>query len=185
MKDWLESQRYIVEKLMWVYEELESIPVKEKWVELSMSECAFLLKDKAMYKLMVMEGFINGIEDVEVKSEKYESKAHNINAKNQKIRHERRKERQGEFSMTAEQWKWTLECFNNRCAYCGSDEKSTYDHFIPFSKGGKFELGNIVPACASCNASKNNNSFGVWYKKKDFYNEKRKQNILDFTSKHK
>lgn len=47
-----------------------------------------------------------------------------------------------------------------RCTYCGVPLKVTVrgrfhvDHFIPISKGGRNEPGNICCACPSCNRSK-------------------------------
>ena len=57
-----------------------------------------------------------------------------------------------------EHWLLTLRVFDNRCVYCGADGKDAelfQDHFIPFTAGGGTTIGNIVPACRRCNASKN------------------------------
>lgn len=45
-----------------------------------------------------------------------------------------------------------------RCQYCLSkitETKSTYDHVIPKSRGGKTEWTNIVTSCYGCNQAKN------------------------------
>jgi 5-methylcytosine-specific restriction endonuclease McrA len=58
---------------------------------------------------------------------------------------------------TFEDWLSTLEVFGRRCAYCLRDDvKLTMDHVIPVSRGGSHTVGNIVPACKSCNSKKNN-----------------------------
>lgn len=59
-----------------------------------------------------------------------------------------------------------LETFNNECAYCGSKYGVGADHFIPLSKGGADAIYNLVPACLSCNASKNNRDPMAWMNKK-------------------
>lgn len=44
-----------------------------------------------------------------------------------------------------------------QCQYCGgrlSMHTATRDHVIPRSRGGKDTLGNVVAACRSCNARK-------------------------------
>jgi 5-methylcytosine-specific restriction endonuclease McrA len=41
------------------------------------------------------------------------------------------------------------------CFYCGSRENITIDHVIPLSRGGYDSIGNILPACLSCNSQKN------------------------------
>ena len=41
------------------------------------------------------------------------------------------------------------------CFYCGKKDNLQIDHVIPVSRGGRHAIGNLVAACASCNASKN------------------------------
>src|ERR1700685_1771466 len=44
-----------------------------------------------------------------------------------------------------------------RCQYCGEKKSPkflTYDHVVPFSKGGKTAWENIVTACGPCNSKK-------------------------------
>lgn len=41
------------------------------------------------------------------------------------------------------------------CIYCKEpDKKITVDHAIPLARGGRHSIGNLVPACMSCNTSK-------------------------------
>ena len=48
------------------------------------------------------------------------------------------------------------------CFYCGSLNHIQIDHVIPVSKGGRHSIGNIVPACRSCNASKCDKYLVAW-----------------------
>lgn len=48
------------------------------------------------------------------------------------------------------------------CFYCGSVENLQIDHVFPVSKGGRHSIGNLVTACRSCNASKNDTFLAVW-----------------------
>ena len=49
-----------------------------------------------------------------------------------------------------------LEAHDRTCAYCGAQvEPMHVDHIAPVSRGGGYELENLVAACASCNLSKN------------------------------
>lgn len=48
---------------------------------------------------------------------------------------------------------WREELLREPCAYCGAPATSV-DHFVPITRGGKTEPGNIVPACGPCNSSK-------------------------------
>lgn len=62
---------------------------------------------------------------------------------------------------SAEDWQGTVESFGNRCAYCGSREALSMDHVVPLNKTalGLHCLGNLVPACRSCNAKKSARDF--------------------------
>ena len=55
------------------------------------------------------------------------------------------------------QWVAMQEHYDHRCVYCGKRRKGklTQDHITPLSKGGNHTLSNIVPACRSCNSTKN------------------------------
>lgn len=59
-----------------------------------------------------------------------------------------------------------MRYWENRCAYCGSQQgfwnPITLDHFIPLASGGGTVSENMVPACASCNASKRHDAPGAW-----------------------
>lgn len=77
-----------------------------------------------------------------------------------------------EHTLTLEEWIETLDFFEYSCAYCGVhqddlDRSLEQDHIIPVSKGGGYTAGNIVPACKSCNASKNNQDLIEWYSSRD------------------
>jgi 5-methylcytosine-specific restriction endonuclease McrA len=51
-----------------------------------------------------------------------------------------------------------LDFFNNCCCYCekpfNEQNKLTWDHFVPLSKGGSHAGDNLLPCCKSCNSSK-------------------------------
>lgn len=53
------------------------------------------------------------------------------------------------------------------CAYCGvSDKPLQKDCVLALSRGGRYTLLNVVPACASCNASKCNDEVTGWLRRK-------------------
>ncbi len=58
-------------------------------------------------------------------------------------------------TLTLVEWDETLGYFCNRCAYCGTLDWTTMDHFIPVSAGGGTTRDNCVPACLECNQKKN------------------------------
>lgn len=53
------------------------------------------------------------------------------------------------------EWNWLLDAYDHHCAYCGkTSHQLSPDHVIPLSKGGHNTLGNVVPACRTCNIRK-------------------------------
>jgi len=48
-----------------------------------------------------------------------------------------------------------------RCAYCGAPWQHL-DHVVPLERGGTHAIGNLLPACASCNTSKNRHLLAEW-----------------------
>lgn len=48
------------------------------------------------------------------------------------------------------------------CVYCGSREVRRWDHLIPVIKGGETVVGNMVPACARCDDSRQHHPFDAW-----------------------
>lgn len=67
--------------------------------------------------------------------------------------------------LTAAQWRTLAEAWGG-CAYCGSAGSMQRDCILPVSRGGRYTLENVVPACASCNASKHNNEVTGWLRRK-------------------
>jgi 5-methylcytosine-specific restriction endonuclease McrA len=63
---------------------------------------------------------------------------------------------------TSQDWQRVLADFNHCCAYCGSCDNLTQDHFVPLKKGGSHTPSNIVPACKSCNCSKHDDLPQDW-----------------------
>lgn len=95
---------------------------------------------------------------------------------------ERRHRERGDFSLTDSEWEKAVHYFDNECAYCGKRNKLTFEHVVPFSKGGSFDKKNIIPACTECNSSKNDKDFSVWYRNQLFYDETREQRIITYLS---
>jgi 5-methylcytosine-specific restriction endonuclease McrA len=71
-----------------------------------------------------------------------------------------------EHDLTTQQWD-ALRVAWGGCAYCGaSDEGLQRDCVLPISRGGRYTLDNVVPACRSCNASKCNQEVTSWLRRK-------------------
>ena len=85
---------------------------------------------------------------------------------------------------TFTEWREAVIFFGGRCAYCGrtmrKGEALTRDHLLPWSKGGKTEQVNIVPACTQCNCSKGNTEWREWYMKQPFFNQDNMNKIFQW-----
>ncbi|APR02374.1 HNH endonuclease family protein (plasmid) [Clostridium botulinum] len=89
-------------------------------------------------------------------------------------------------TITSKEWNICKEYFNNSCAYCGMTEKEHREifnqdlHKEHVECEGANDLSNCVPACRSCNSSKNIFQLTEWYNKN---NPKFNQEKLDVINK--
>ncbi|WP_067690429.1 HNH endonuclease [Nocardia jejuensis] len=68
--------------------------------------------------------------------------------------------------LTDVQWAALVTAWGG-CAYCGSAGASPQKDCVQaISRGGRYTLANVVPACASCNASKCNAEVTGWLRRK-------------------
>mgnify|MGYP003504713356 FL=1 len=82
----------------------------------------------------------------------------------------RRKRRMNrvEHDLSDQQWAALKEAWGG-CAYCGSTDRPLQrDCVLAISRGGRYTLENIVPACGPCNASKCNSEVTAWMRRKRF-----------------
>jgi 5-methylcytosine-specific restriction endonuclease McrA len=68
--------------------------------------------------------------------------------------------------LTADQWAAIKGAWSG-CAYCGATEGPLQrDCVMAISRGGRYTVDNVVPACASCNTSKCNEEVTTWMRRK-------------------
>jgi 5-methylcytosine-specific restriction endonuclease McrA len=68
--------------------------------------------------------------------------------------------------LTDAEWGVILDAWA-ACAYCGADGPALQkDCVLPISRGGRYTLENVVPACRSCNASKCNDEVTSWMRRR-------------------
>ncbi len=73
-----------------------------------------------------------------------------------------------EHDLSDAQWAGLEEAWGG-CAYCGTPEGPFQrDCVLPISRGGRYTLDNVTPACRSCNASKGNLEVTVWLRRKGY-----------------
>ena len=71
-----------------------------------------------------------------------------------------------EHDLSEEQWT-ALKAAWGGCAYCGATDRPLQrDCVLALSRGGRYTLENIAPACSSCNASKCNDEVTGWLRRK-------------------
>lgn len=74
--------------------------------------------------------------------------------------------RRADNDLTTGQWQALLDAWGG-CAYCGTTASALQkDCVLPLSRGGRYTLDNVVPACRSCNASKHNLEVTGWLRRK-------------------
>ena len=92
-------------------------------------------------------------------------------SRSRKARAARRRKRRMdrvEHDLSDEQWT-ALQSAWGGCAYCGvTGEPLQRDCVLALSRGGRYSLDNIVPACRSCNTSKCNDEVTGWLRRKRF-----------------
>lgn len=76
----------------------------------------------------------------------------------------------GSVGVSERDWIKLCRRYDNYCAHCeqkihGNPEM---DHVIPLTKGGRHAIGNVLPACRSCNVSKGANYLAVWLRRKAY-----------------
>lgn len=73
-----------------------------------------------------------------------------------------------EHDLSVAQWT-ALQAAWGGCAYCAADNVPMQrDCVLPLSRGGRYTLTNVVPACGSCNSSKCNVEVTGWLRRKRF-----------------
>jgi 5-methylcytosine-specific restriction endonuclease McrA len=71
-----------------------------------------------------------------------------------------------EHDLSPDEWTALQEAWGG-CAYCGATGTPLQkDCVLPISRGGRYTLLNVVPACASCNASKCNDEVTGWLRRR-------------------
>lgn len=86
----------------------------------------------------------------------------NPEKKNNLDRVRRAKKRANQGSFTSVEWEEKKKEYNYLCVYCNKKKRLTADHIIPIDSGGSSDIENIVPACHSCNSSKQAKPLITW-----------------------
>lgn len=139
-------------------------------------------KNKEKYNARHREYLKENEAILKVKRREYRKKNMDKHRLNEQVRSARKRTLKSTF--TIDQWHKCLSLFNHQCAYCDCTEKLEQEHVIPVSKGGHYTVDNIIPACRSCNASKNNKSLEEWYINHESYLEERLKAIYQYLELH-
>ena len=71
-----------------------------------------------------------------------------------------------EHDLSATQWN-ALKAAWGGCAYCGATDRPLQrDCVLAISRGGRYTLDNIAPACRSCNTSKGGEEVTTWMRRR-------------------
>ena len=64
--------------------------------------------------------------------------------------------------ITARDLRRLVARFHGKCAYCQDRDHEHFDHVIPLARGGRHAIGNLLPACSTCNLSKGARLLADW-----------------------
>lgn len=68
--------------------------------------------------------------------------------------------------LTTVEWEALRDAWGG-CAYCGATDRPLQrDCLLPISRGGRYTLSNVAPACGPCNASKGNAEVILWLRQR-------------------
>jgi 5-methylcytosine-specific restriction endonuclease McrA len=91
-------------------------------------------------------------------------------SQSRRARADRRRKRRvnlADNDLTPAQWASIQAAWGGCCAYCGATDLALQrDCVLPISRGGRYTLDNVVPACGSCNASKSNGEVTSWLRRR-------------------
>ena len=85
------------------------------------------------------------------------------------------------------EWKKILNSFDNKCAYCGSEEIILAEHIIPQSSEGSTDcVHNLIPSCTCCNDRKGTMDMKSWIelKRKEGMTDEQYEKIRDHWRKY-
>jgi len=92
----------------------------------------------------------------------------NPNSRRQKLlRYRARKAQNAIFVITKKDIK---NLYASACFFCGTFQDIEADHIIPTARGGRHSIGNLMPLCRGCNASKSDKfimEYKLWKRRID------------------
>lgn len=157
------------------------------------------IKNQEPEKQRLKERYVQNREDVLRKSKEYYkknkkqklAKAREWSKRNPefvraKAQKQRAKRKNLVATLTKEEWAKCKNYFKDsqgkiHCAYCDKAlKRATQDHVIPVNKGGGYTMENIIPACGSCNSSKQDHNMEEWYRKQEYFDEERLSKIYKY-----
>jgi hypothetical protein len=69
----------------------------------------------------------------------------------------------GSVGVELRDWRRLVRRHRGCCAYCGDQPETIHmDHVIPLARGGRHAIGNVLPACPTCNHSKSATLLVEW-----------------------
>lgn len=82
-------------------------------------------------------------------------------------RRARKRQNPDSVGVSVRDWMKLVRRYRSCCAYCGKFvERPVIEHVIPLARGGRHAIGNVLPACAECNASKHASFITEWRKRR-------------------
>ena len=113
------------------------------------------------YRKQAYDNAYRKLEERRIKKAEHARAARLLNPEPERLRAARRRARRlgnGWFKVTIRDLERMARRYDMACGYCQSGFTETnpleWDHVIPVSRGGRHSIGNLIPACRSCNRNK-------------------------------
>ena len=126
---------------------------------------AWQLQNKAKIRATGTKWAINNPEKAREIKRAWEQR--NPDARRAKLQRYRAKSAQNETCLILP--KEIARIYKSSCFFCGTNQRIEADHIIAIDRGGRNSVGNLMPLCRSCNASKREKTimeFRLWKMRK-------------------
>lgn len=187
-KQWRESHKDYISEKQKEYREANKMTISQKMKEYCRDNKEAVAerkrvyyKDNKQYFKDKREEYYNCNKEAIAKYNKEYFKTPQGREAKRRAGHKRRAlKQQNGGSYTSSQWEECKQFFNNECAYSGQPitlDNSHIEHIVPLSKGGASYIWNLCTSLDRVNKSKNNSDMEEWYRKQEYFTEKRLEKI--------
>lgn len=166
LSNWRANNQDYIKQYRIDYYSINSVLLREKsmawyWVNIDKAKATrklYAIENKEYLAQIAQEWQRNNPEKVAARNKKYKT------AHPEKVRESEAKRRalMYENGVYFIRHKELQKLYSDKCFYCPEKENIEADHVIAIKRGGVHGIGNLLPACRSCNGSKGEKTIMEW-----------------------